>query len=73
MAEAAAVVDGLGTAFRPKDILLVGDLPKTRNMKVMRRVVRAAYLGEAPGDLSAIVNPASVVEIAKLREAAQRQ
>jgi acetyl-CoA synthetase len=63
----SAVVDGLGAAFRPKDVLLVPDLPKTRNMKVMRRVVRAAYLGEATGDLSAILNPASVNDIAEAR------
>src|SRR5690606_14671643 len=59
-----AVAAGLGAAFRPKDVLLVADLPKTRNMKIMRRVIRAAYLGEAPGDLSAIVNPGSVEAIA---------
>jgi acetyl-CoA synthetase len=64
---AAAVVQGLGPAFRPKDVLLVSDLPKTRNMKVMRRVVRAAYLDQPPGDLSAIVNPSSVTEIAAAR------
>jgi hypothetical protein len=29
--------------------LFVGDIPKTRNAKVMRRIVRAAYLGEKPG------------------------
>ncbi len=58
-----AVVHGLGTPFRPKDVLVVRDLPKTRNMKVMRRVIRAAYLGEDPGDLSSLVNPESVAEI----------
>jgi acetyl-CoA synthetase len=63
----AAVIQGLGPAFRPKDVLLVSDLPKTRNMKVMRRVVRAAYLDQPPGDLSAIVNPSSVAEIAAAR------
>ena len=63
----AAVVDGLGSAFRPKDVLLVPDLPKTRNMKIMRRVARAAYLGEPPGDLSAIVNPEAVEAIAGAR------
>ena len=36
------------------------DLPKTRNMKIMRRVVRAALLGEDPGDLSSLVNPEAV-------------
>ena len=33
------------------------DLPKTRNAKVMRRVIRAAYLGDPPGDLSSLENP----------------
>jgi len=58
-----AVVHGLGTPFKPKAVLVVPDLPKTRNLKVMRRVIRAAYLGEDPGDLSSLVNPESVEEI----------
>ncbi len=58
-----AVVAGLGVPFRPRFILPVSDLPKTRNMKIMRRVVRAACLGEAPGDLSSLVNPEVVEEI----------
>jgi acetyl-CoA synthetase len=29
----------------------------------MRRVIRTAYLGEPPGDLSALVNPEAVEEI----------
>jgi acetyl-CoA synthetase len=70
---ASAVVNGLGAAFRPKDVLLVPDLPKTRNMKVMRRVVRAAYLGEAAGDLSAIVNPSSVNDITEARAKQTRE
>jgi acetyl-CoA synthetase len=57
---AAAVVRGLGTPFRPKQIVFTADLPKTRNMKIMRRVIRAAYLGEDPGDLSSLVNPEAV-------------
>jgi acetyl-CoA synthetase len=52
-----AVVHGLGAPFRPKAIVAVDDLPKTRNMKIMRRVVRAACLGQDPGDLSSLVNP----------------
>ena len=57
---AAAVMRGLGTPFRPKHIVFTTDLPKTRNMKIMRRVIRAAYLGEDLGDLSSLVNPESV-------------
>jgi len=60
-----AVVSGLGAPFRPKDIVFAGDLPKTRNMKIMRRVVRAVYLNEDPGDTSSLVNPDAV---AALRE-----
>jgi acetyl-CoA synthetase len=41
----------------------VRNIPKTRNAKVMRRVIRAAYLGEPAGDLSALVNPEAVEEI----------
>jgi acetyl-CoA synthetase len=33
----------------------------------MRRVIRAAYLGQPPGDLTALENPASVTAIAALR------
>ncbi len=58
-----AVVAGMGTSYRPRQVLLVSDLPKTRNMKIMRRVVRAVYRGESPGDLSALVNPEAVAEL----------
>jgi acyl-coenzyme A synthetase/AMP-(fatty) acid ligase len=35
-----------GKALVPKEVLFVGDMPKTQNAKVMRRIVRAAYLGD---------------------------
>ncbi|MBT3370978.1 MAG: AMP-binding protein [Rhodospirillaceae bacterium] len=60
-----AVAAGLGHAFRPKDVLFVSDLPKTRNMKIMRRVVKAAVLGQNPGDLTALVNPEAVDDVAR--------
>lgn len=55
-----AVVKSLGSAFRPKDIVFVSDLPKTRSGKVMRRIVRAAYEGGDPGDLASLANPEAV-------------
>ncbi len=58
-----SVVKGLGAAFRPRQVFFVSDLPKTRNMKVMRRVVRALYEGKDPGDLAALVNPEAVAEL----------
>jgi len=60
MTLSAAVVAGLGGAFKPAKVVLVDDLPRTRNMKMMRRVVRASWLGHDPGDLSTLVNPESV-------------
>jgi acetyl-CoA synthetase len=63
-----AVVAGLGGAFRPAEVVFVPDLPRTRTMKVMRRVVRAAWLGEEPGDLSTLSNPESVQAIRDARQ-----
>jgi acetyl-CoA synthetase len=57
----------LGKPLRPEKVLFVPALPKTRNAKVMRRVIRAAYLGEPLGDTTALENPAAVEEIQKLR------
>jgi acetyl-CoA synthetase len=53
----------LGKALTPKEVLFIGDIPKTRNAKVMRRIVRAAYLGEKLGDTFALENPASLDEV----------
>jgi acetyl-CoA synthetase len=50
----------LGKALAPREIIFVGDIPKTGNAKVIRRIVRAAYLGEKLGDTSALENPASL-------------
>ncbi|MFI6011161.1 AMP-binding protein [Streptomyces sp. NPDC051243] len=52
------VAGALGAAFRPDRVIAVPELPRTRNGKVMRRLVRALVTGEAPGDLSTLVNPA---------------
>jgi acetyl-CoA synthetase len=65
----SAVVDGLGNPFRPRAVIAVDELPKTRNMKVMRRVVRAAVLGGEVGDLSSLVNPETVAQLRTISEA----
>jgi acetyl-CoA synthetase len=59
------VVQALGKPIAPREILFVSDLPKTRNAKVMRRIIRAAYLGQDPGDTSSLVNPEAVAEMQK--------
>lgn len=58
-----AVTEALGRSYRPRDILFVSDLPKTRNMKIMRRIVRSVILDEPAGDLSSLVNPEAVEEL----------
>ncbi len=57
----------LGAALRPETVCFVADLPKTRNAKIMRRVIRAAYLDQPVGDLTALENPAAVDEIVSAR------
>jgi acetyl-CoA synthetase len=61
------VVTALGKPLAPRSILFVSDLPKTRNAKVMRRMIRAAYLGQDPGDTSSLVNPDAVEEIRRAK------
>ena len=61
------IVHQLGKALQPKDLRFVRDLPKTRNAKIMRRVIRAAYLGKDLGDISSLENPGAVEEIARSR------
>ena len=60
------VASRLGKPLRPERVYFVAELPRTRNAKIMRRVIRAAYLGEAPGDLSSLENPQAVAAITQL-------
>ncbi|MBV9359138.1 MAG: AMP-binding protein [Chloroflexi bacterium] len=57
------VVRALGKSLRPARIVLVQELPKTRSGKVMRRVIRALYLGQEPGDLSSLENVGALGQI----------
>lgn len=67
-AELMKIVEhAMGKALLPKAIKFVDDLPKTRNLKVMRRVARARYLDLDLGDLSALENPNSLEAIDEAR------
>lgn len=58
----------VGKPLQPERVLFVDDLPKTRNAKIMRRVIRGRYLGrEDLGDLSSLENAAAVEGIATAR------
>jgi acetyl-CoA synthetase len=61
-----AVAAQLGKAFKPDRVVFVQALPKTRSAKIVRRAVRAAALGEDPGDLSSVENPETLDEIGRL-------
>jgi acetyl-CoA synthetase len=61
------VAEILGKPLRPDGVRFVTQLPKTRNAKILRRVIRGAYLGKDDlGDLSALENPAAVDEVRAL-------
>jgi acetyl-CoA synthetase len=53
----ATVVEVMGPTFRPREILLVAELPKTQSGKIVRRLMRQKYIGEPLGDLSTVANP----------------
>ncbi len=61
------VVDEMGKPLKPREILFADALPKTRNAKVMRRVIRAAYLDEDLGDTSSLEDPSTVESIKAAR------
>jgi acetyl-CoA synthetase len=54
---ARTIVEVLGPTFRPREIVLVAELPKTQSGKIVRRLIRRKYLGEEPGDVSTLANP----------------
>jgi acetyl-CoA synthetase len=66
-----AVAGALGKALAPSSVHFVPDLPRTRNAKILRRVVRAVYLGKEPGDLSALENPDALPPIGAAGSAAR--
>lgn len=60
-----ALVKGMGASYRPERIVFVDDLPRTRNLKIMRRVLRAVFENKDPGDLSSLANPETVDALRK--------
>jgi acetyl-CoA synthetase len=66
------IVSEMGKPLRPGGIEIVSDIPKTRNGKIMRRIIRAAYLDQESGDHSGLANPDAVDEIRGLGRALQK-
>jgi acetyl-CoA synthetase len=59
------IVQALGKPFAPRDLKFVRGIAKTRNGKIVRRAIRAAYLHGDPGDISAVENPDFLEDIVK--------
>ncbi|MEA2661292.1 MAG: acetyl-CoA synthetase [Chloroflexota bacterium] len=58
------IAEQLGKPLRPKAVRFVRQLPKTRNGKILRRLIRGAYLGMADlGDTSSLDDPAALDEV----------
>lgn len=61
------MIQKMGKALQPKEIYCIRQLPKTQNGKIMRRVIRSIYIGEATGDLSSLENRDVIEEIRSLQ------
>jgi len=62
----AAVVSEIGAIARPRHVIIVPDMPKTRSGKIMRRVLAAISSNQDPGDVSTLANPEVVDTIREL-------
>lgn len=54
----ALLREKMGASFKPRAVVSVRRIAKTRNGKLIRRLARQAWLGDAAGDLSAMEDPA---------------
>src|SRR5260370_6057180 len=62
------VVKVLGPPLKPETVLFVRQLPKTRNGKVLRRLIRARHLGKSDlGDPDSMESPEALEEIGNAR------
>jgi acetyl-CoA synthetase len=61
-----SVERSLGKPFKPAAVHIIPRLPKTRNGKILRRVIRNVFMGAPPGDLSSIDDMASLDPIRSL-------
>ena len=57
------VGDRHGKPFRPSEVHVIDELPKTQSGKIVRRAIESAHAGEEPGDRSSIKNPAVLERI----------
>ena len=63
------IEQALGKPFRPAAVHVVEELPRTRNGKVMRRLIRNVLRGLPAGDLSALDNPGALDRLLAIAQA----
>ncbi len=66
------VENSIGKSFSPKHVIHIGTLPKTRNGKIMRRIVKSAFMGENPGDITGLDDP-GIIELIRVMGEKARQ
>ncbi len=54
----------LGPVARPREVIVVDELPKTRSGKIMRRLLLDVTAGREPGDTTSLVDPDAFTRLA---------
>jgi acetyl-CoA synthetase len=62
----AQVQREIGPVAKPKHVVLVPEVPKTRSGKIMRRLLAELHDGRALGDVTSLQNPWAVDQVAAL-------
>ncbi len=61
----ARIVSAIGKPLKPRELRFATDLPRTRNAKLLRRLIRSAYLGDDIGDTTSLLDPAALDAVRK--------
>jgi acetyl-CoA synthetase len=63
------VAQSIGPIARPRDVVVVPDLPRTRSGKIMRRLLADLVVGRPPGDVTSLQDEAVVATITAVLDA----
>lgn len=69
----AQVARDIGPVAKPKHVVLVPELPKTRSGKILRRLLAQLWQGDPLGDTTSLQNPWAVEGVRAAVAAAQNQ
>ncbi|MBE0447685.1 MAG: acetate--CoA ligase [Actinobacteria bacterium] len=70
---AAHVRKEIGPVATPETTIFVGELPKTRSGKIMRRLLRDIATGRALGDISTLSEPGVIKELKQKYESEEKE